>query len=77
MSEIVLSVQSLPEMVFNFIPTKRVKVRQFNGEINISPFAENADDECPLLGLASDSRLTVEKFLEMTRQDNALEGTGS
>ena len=32
------------------------------------------EDECPLLGIAIGSSLTVEKFLEMTREDRILEG---
>ena len=32
-------------------------------------------DECPLLGIAADSSLTVEKFLAMKREDKLLEGS--
>jgi len=74
MSEMVLSVKALPETLFAMIPTERVRVRQADGVISLIPFREGTKDECPLLGIAADSSLTVEKFLAMTREDKALEG---
>jgi len=70
----VLSVNALQETLFKMIPTKRVKLRQDDGVISLIPFQEITKDECPLLGIAADSSLTVEKFLAMTREDKALEG---
>jgi len=74
MSEMVLSVSSLQETLFKMIPTKRVKLRQYDGIISLIPLQEVTKDECPLLGIAADSSLTVEKFLAMTREDKILEG---
>ena len=74
MSEMVLSVKSLAESLFDMIPTEKVKVRQSNGIISLIPLREATKNECPLLGLAADSTLTVEKFLTMTREDKVLEG---
>ena len=51
------------------IPTKRVKLCQNDGIISLIPFQEITKDECPLLGIAIDSNLTVEKFLAMTQED--------
>lgn len=74
MSEMVLSVSALQETLFKMIPTERVKLRQNDGIISLIPFQETTKDECPLLGIAADSNLTVEKFLAMTREDKLLEG---
>ena len=76
MSEIVVSVKTLSETLFEMIPTENVKVRQADGVINLIPIYEVTKDECPLLGLTADSSLTVDKFLAMTREDKALEGLG-
>ena len=74
MSEMVLNIEALPEILVKLIPTKKIKIRQSNGVISLIPFREVAGNECPLLGLAADSSLTVENFLAMTREDRALEG---
>ena len=73
MSEMVLSVSALQETLFKTIPTERVKLRQNDGVISLIPLQEITKDECPLLGIAADSTLTVEKFLAMTREDKVLE----
>ena len=74
MPEIILRVSSLQETLFKMIPTERVKLRQKDGIISLIPFREVTKDECPLLGIAVDSTLTVDKFLAMTREDKLLEG---
>jgi len=77
MSEMVLSVSSLPETLFKMIPTERVKLRQIGNVISLTPLGEVTKDECPLLGLTAGSSLTVDKFLAMTREDKVLEGLES
>ena len=74
MSEMVLSVKTLSETLYQMIPTEKVKVRQTDGVISLIPYREATKNECPLLGLATDSNLTVESFLAMTREDKVLEG---
>jgi len=63
MSEMVLSVEALPETLFEMIPTKRVKLRRTGNVISLIPVIESTKDECPLLGLTTGSSLTVDKFL--------------
>ena len=77
MSEMILSVKALPETLFKIIPTERVKLRQTGNVISLTPLREVTKDECPLLGLTAGSRLTVDKFLAMTREDKILEGSES
>ena len=74
MPDMVLSVSSLQETLLKMIPTEKVKLHQNNGIISLIPFREVTNDECPLLGIAADSTLTVDKFLAMTREDKIREG---
>ena len=74
MSEMVLSVKTLSEALFELIPTEKVKIRQSNGVISLIPLRDAAKNECPLLGLTAGSSLTVDKFLAMTQEDKLLEG---
>ena len=73
MSEMILSVEALPHKLMEMIPTKLVKLRQFDGQISLVPLGDASHEECPLLGIASESKLTVEMFLAMTREDKILE----
>ena len=73
MSEMILNVSTLQEILFKMIPTEMVKLRQDEGIISLIPYHVILKDECPLLGIAADSNLTVEKFLAMTREDKFLE----
>ena len=77
MSEMVLSVKALPETLLDMIPTEMVKLRRTGNVISIIPLNDVTKDECPLLGLAAGSSLTVDKFLAMTREDKILEGLES
>ena len=76
MLETIVTVSSLSKTLLELIPTEKVKLTQSNGVISLVPFLEVRDEVCPLLGLASDSTLTVEKFLAMTREDKKQEGLG-
>ena len=71
MTERVINIQSAPsylETLINSLSTDKVKVSEFNRVITIVP-AEERKYNCPLLGAAVGSKLTVERFLEMTRED--------
>ena len=71
MTELVLNTNTLPEPLFRLIDSKKVKVNETNGIINLIPILEVKDD-CPLRGIAADSKLTVEKFLSMTHDEKEL-----
>lgn len=68
MSELVLRADTLPEPLFRMVHTDRVRVRELNRVITIEPIEEREYD-CPLFGAAVGSKLTVERFLEMTREE--------
>ena len=72
MSEMILYARTLPEPLSRLIFTERVKIRESDGEIRLIPIKESAKS-CPLLGMYSDGKLTVDTFLEWKREDKELE----
>ena len=69
----VLDARTLPEPLFRFIRTEKVRVREYDGEIRLTPIA-NSEAGCPLLGIAADCDFTVDDFLKRKREEKALEG---
>ena len=68
MVELVLRTSTLPQPLANLVCTKKVKVCEVNGVISLIPILDDESD-CPLRGLAADSRLTVDRFLAMTHDE--------
>ena len=68
----VIDTSSLQPYLKALIRTEKVRVREANSVVTIEPVDEK-EYNCPLLGAAEGSKLTVEKFLEMTREDKELE----
>jgi len=54
------------------IRAEKVKVNEINGVISLIPILETQSGY-PLLGLAADSNLTVDKFLAMTHEEKEME----
>jgi len=73
MNELVLDTKTLPEALFRFIRTEKVKVRELDGELRLTPIIDSKEG-CPLLGIASDCGFTVDEFLVRKREDKVLEG---
>ncbi|MCL2294111.1 MAG: hypothetical protein FWC36_04510 [Spirochaetes bacterium] len=73
MTEMVVDIQSLPEMLFSRVPTKKVKVHENNGTITLTPFYEEKPRFDHLVGIFSDGKMSVDKFLEKKRQEVELE----
>ena len=71
MPEIILNTRTLPDPLFRMIRTAKVKVNEIDGEIRLTPVLETKNG-CPLRGLASDSELTVDKFLAMTHDEKEM-----
>ena len=71
MTEMVINTCTLPESLFRIIRTKKVKVNESDGIVCLTPILEIKGD-CPLRGLAADSKLTVDKFLAMTHDEKEL-----
>ena len=72
MTERVIDTDILQTYLVTLIPTGKVRVREADRIITIEPVDEKVY-KCPLLGAAEGSKLTVEKFLAMSREDKELE----
>jgi len=73
MTERVMNTNAFPEVLFELIKTEKVRVKEVDGEIRLMPI-EEAKDDCPLLGIAADWDITVDKFLARKREEKVLEG---
>ena len=74
MGEMVLQSRTLPEPLSRLIRMERVRIRESHGEIRLIPIIEKAtDNDCPLLGLYSDGKLTVEMHHAWSREDKELD----
>ena len=72
MTEQVMSMNALQSYLVTLFNTEKVRVREGNKVVTIEP-VEEKEHNCPILGAAVGSKLTVEKFLAMTREDKELE----
>ena len=73
MTEMVLNTNTLPEPLYRMINAEKVKVNEANGIINLIPIMEGNND-CPLLGIATDCGFTVDEFLARKHEEKVLEG---
>jgi len=73
MTERVMNTNAFPEVLFELITTEKVRVKEVDGEIRLMRI-EEAKDDCPLLGIAVDWDITVDKFLARKREEKVLEG---
>ena len=74
MAEMVLQSRALPELLLQLISTEKVKIRESNGEIHLIPINDKAvANDCPLLGLYADGKLTVDLHHAWSREDRELE----
>jgi len=72
MTEMILETRTLPEPIMRLLHTKRVKVSEKFGDILITPIREENVD-CPFLGMFSDGKISVEKFMARKREEKELE----
>jgi len=72
MTEMVLNTNTLPEPLIRLIHTEKVKVRETHGEIRLTPIRETNID-CPLLGMFSDGKISVDKFIANKQTEKKLD----
>jgi hypothetical protein len=72
MTEMILKTKTLPEPLFRLIHTENVKARELYGEIRLTPVRET-DADCPLLGMFTDGKISVDKFLAEKHAEKELE----
>ena len=72
MTEMVLNTSTLPEPLFRMIRTEKVKVRETDGEVLLTPIIDSAGG-CPLRGMFADGKLSVDKYLASKQAEKELE----
>ena len=76
MVELILDIDALPSYLTNTLQSKKVKVREVNQVITIVSAEESnavKSYSCPFLGIAADSKITVDRFLEWKREERETE----
>ena len=75
MTERVMSIDALQAYFAETFRAGQVRVRETGNVVTVeaAPEAGKKKSGCPLLGIAKDSGLTVEKFLEWKREDRDFE----
>jgi len=73
MTDIVLDIQTLPEMIFSKISTEKVKFHEENGSIIITPFIEKKQNFDVLFGMFSDGRISTEEYMKEKQIEKELE----
>ena len=72
MIEMVLETNTLPEPLLRLIKTEKIKVREADGEIRLTPITDT-EKGCPLRGLCADGRLSSYTFIERKHAEKELE----
>ena len=74
MTDTVVSTKSLPETLFRLIQTERVRLRETDGEILLTPLFETSDQAEGLRGLLADcEEMALDKFLARKHADKGLD----
>jgi len=56
MSETIVNLNSIQDILFKLFQTRTVRIREENGVVTIIPIIdENTDEDCPLYGLLKDN----------------------
>ena len=72
MNEIVLNTNTLPDPLYCLVGADKVRVSKSDGVIVMTPIKEVIDYIDELYGSCAGSGLTVDKFLEWTREDKEI-----
>ena len=73
MNDVILNTSTLPEPLFRLVGAEKVRVNKTGGVITMTPIKENIDYIDELYGSCAGSELTVDKFLEWTRENKERE----
>jgi virulence-associated protein VagC len=73
MSDVVLDVQVLPEMIFSKISSKKVRIHEENGSIVLTPIVEKKQNFDVLFGMFSDGRISTEDYMKEKQIEKELE----
>jgi len=73
MSDMVLDVQILPEMIFSKISSKKVRIHEENGSIVLTPIVEKKQNFDVLFGMFSDGKISTEDYMKEKQIEKELE----
>jgi len=73
MSDMVLDIQTLPEMIFSRISSEKVNFHEENGSIILTPFIEKKQNFDVLFGMFSDGKLSSEEYMKEKQFEKELE----
>ena len=71
MSETVINIQSLPEVLTKIIKTEMVRIREENGVVTVSPVKRGSDS--PLFGMFKGDGHIVDDFIARKREEKDIE----
>jgi len=72
MADMVLDVQTLPEMIFSRISTKKVRIHEENGNIVLSP-VKNKPNANEIFGIFGDGKLSSYDFIKQKSIEREME----
>jgi len=76
MTEMILDINAIPSYLAIKLHSKKVRIREINQVITIVSAEESEPVKkysCPFLGIAVDSSVSVDKFLEWKREERERE----
>jgi hypothetical protein len=73
MADMVLDVQTLPEMIFSRISTKKVTMHEENGSIVLTPVVETKPGFDVLFGMFSDGKISTAQYMAEKQREKELE----
>jgi len=73
MTDTVLDVQTLPEVINSRISTKKVRVHEDNGSIVLTPIIEKRQNFDILFGMFSDGKISTEEYMKEKQIEKELE----
>jgi hypothetical protein len=73
MSDMVLDVNMVPEVIFSHIKTDKVKFHEENGTFILTPVIEKEKTFERLIGMFSDGKLSIDGYLKQKQKEKELE----
>jgi hypothetical protein len=74
MTESVISINALPELLVKLLSTEKVRVKEVDGIVQIMPVKDNSDCTIGLRGILEGyDDMSVDKFLERKLADKELD----
>ena len=73
METVIIDRKLLPETVFSYIQTEKIKIYEENGTITLTPFFDEKPHFDHLIGIFSDGRISIDDFLNEKQKEKGLE----